>query len=388
MKAICWHGRNDVRVDTVPDPVIQNPDDIIIRITSTAICGSDLHILHGLVAGMKAGDVIGHEPMGEVVEVGSAVRKVRVGDRVVVPFDISCGSCWFCDRQLFSLCDNSNPNREMAAAQMGMSPAACFGYSHMLGGFAGGQAQFMRVPYGDVGPIKIPEGIPDEKVLFLSDILPTGWMAAENCDIQPGETVAVWGCGPVGLFSIASAWMQGAGRVIAIDRVPERLDMARAKLKAETINFADVDVYEQLMAMTKGRGPDCCIDAVGAESSTTGAMKALDEVRDAVRLDSDRPHALSEIFKCCRKGGKISGPGVYFGILPLPWGTFMNKGLTMRSGQTHTQKYMPRLLQMIESDKFDPSFIITHTLPLDEGPNAYKLFRDKKDNCVKVVLKP
>jgi len=264
MKALCWHGKNDVRIDTVPDPRIEEQTDVIIRVTTTGICGSDLHILHGNVSGMKPGDVIGHEPMGEVIEVGRDVKKLKRGDRVVVPFDISCGACWFCEREMFSLCDTSNPNRKEAAKMMGMSPAACFGYSHMLGGIPGGQAEFMRVPYADVGPIVIPDGMSDDRVVFLSDIFPTGWMAAENCDIQPGETVAVWGCGPVGQFAMASAWMQGAGRVIGIDRVPERLSLARVKNKVEVINFAERDVYEELMVMTGGRGPDCCIDAVGA----------------------------------------------------------------------------------------------------------------------------
>jgi threonine dehydrogenase-like Zn-dependent dehydrogenase len=392
MKALCWHGKYDVRVDTVPDPKIEDPRDVVIKVTSTAICGSDLHLYDGYMKTMKAGDVLGHEPMGEVVEVGADVKNLKVGDRVVVPFTISCGHCFFCDKQLYSLCDNSNPNADMAKAVLGQSPAGLFGYSHMLGGFAGGQAEYMRVPYADVGPLKIENGMPDEQVLFLSDIFPTGYMAAENAQIEPGDTVAVWGCGPVGQLTIQSAWMFGAGRVIAIDRVPERLRMAEQSGKAETINFEEVDgsVYDRLMEMTGGRGPDRCIDAVGTEAHGMGAVDAmLDKAKAAVMLGTDRPHVLREAIMCCRKGGTISIPGVYFGFLDkIPFGAFVNKGLTMKTGQTHVQKYHRELLKRIEAAEIDPSFIITHRLPLEEGPAAYKTFRDKEDGCIKVVLNP
>lgn len=390
MKAICWHGVGDVRVDSVPEPVIADPTDVIVQITSTAICGSDLHLLDGFMPTMQAGDVIGHEPMGVVVEVGKDVKKTKVGDRVVVPFTIACGDCWFCSQQLFSMCDVSNPNADMARAAMGHSPAALFGYSHMLGGFSGGQAEYLRVPYGDVGPIKIESDLPDEKVLFLSDIFPTGYMAAENAQIEPGDTVAVWGCGPVGQFAIQSAWMFNAGRVIAIDCVPERLELARSYGKAETIDFMQEKVYDRLMEETKGRGPDRCIDAVGAEAHGTGSLDAVvDRVKSAVRMTTDRAHALREAIMCCRKGGTLSIPGVYIGFPDkLPFGALMNKGLTVKTGQTHVNKYSKMLLEKIEDGQIDPSAIITHTLPLSEGPEAYKLFRDKKDACIKVVLKP
>ena len=390
MKALCWHGKYDVRVDNVPDPRIQNPGDAIIRITSTAICGSDLHLYDGYMKTMEKGDVLGHEPMGEVVEIGPGVKKLKVGDRVVVPFTISCGSCFFCERGLFSLCDTSNPNADMAKAVMGQSPAGLFGYSHMLGGFAGGQAEYLRVPYADVGPIKIPDGLTDEKVLFLSDIFPTGYMAAINADIEPGDTVAVWGCGPVAQFAIQSAWMLGAGRVIAIDRVPERLNMAYTYGKAETINFEHMGVYDRLMEMTGGRGPDRCIDAVGAEAHAHGSPDALlDKAKAAVMLGTDRPHVLREAIMCCRKGGTLSIPGVYIGFLDkVPMGAAMNKGITFRMGQTHVQAYGELLLNMIQEGKIDPSFVITHRLALDDAPGAYKTFRDKEDGCIKVVLKP
>ncbi len=390
MKAICWHGLGDVRYETVPDPIIADPTDAIVRITSTAICGSDLHLYDGFMPTMQAGDVLGHEPMGVVVEVGSEVKKLKAGDRVVVPFTISCGACWFCQQQMFSLCDNSNPNADIAKKAMGHSPAGLFGYSHMLGGFSGGQAEYLRVPYADVGPIKIESDLPDEKVLFLSDIFPTGYMAAVNAEIQPGDVVAVWGCGPVGQFCIQSAWMFKPSRVFAIDRVPERLEMARTVGRAETINFDDQNVYETLMEATKGRGPDRCIDAVGAEAHGAGSVDAvIDRVKSAVRLTTDRVHALRDAIFCCRKGGTLSVPGVYIGFPDkLPFGALMNKGLTVKTGQTHVNKYSGDLLQKIERGEIDPSFVITHRLPLSEGPNAYKTFRDKKDNCIKVVLKP
>lgn len=390
MKAICWHGKEDVRVDSVPDPKIEDPRDVIIRVTATAICGSDLHLYDGFMPTMEDGDVIGHEPMGEVVEVGSQVTKLKLGDRVVVPFSISCGTCYFCAKQMFSLCDTSNPNAEMARKAMGHSPAGLFGYSHMLGGFAGGQAEYLRVPYADVGPQKIESDLSDEQVLFLSDIFPTGYMAAENAEIEPGDTVAVWGCGPVAQFCIQSAWMLGAGRVIAIDRVPERLEMARAHGKAETINFDEDTVYDKLMEMTGGRGPDRCIDAVGCEAHGTGSFDAvMDKVKSTMYLTTDRAHVLREIIMCCRKGGTLSVPGVYIGYPDkVPFGALMNKGLTLKTGQTHTQRYTAPLLKMIEEGKIDPSFVITHRLPLEEGPEAYRTFRDKKDGCIKVVLRP
>jgi threonine dehydrogenase-like Zn-dependent dehydrogenase len=390
MRALCWHGVGDIRYDSVPDPKIADPGDVIVRITSTAICGSDLHLYDGFMPTMQAGDVIGHEPMGIVEEVGKDVKKLQKGDRVVVPFTISCGHCWFCQQQLFSLCDTSNPNAEIARQAMGQSPAALFGYSHMLGGFAGGQAEFLRVPFADVGPLKIESDLSDEKVLFLSDIFPTGYMAAENANIKPGDTVAVWGCGPVGQFAIQSAWMFKAGRVFAIDCVPERLEMAKRESKAEAINFAEENVYERLMAETKGRGPDSCIDAVGAEAHGTGSVDAvMDRVKSSVRMTTDRAHAIREAIMCCRKGGTLSIPGVYIGFPDkFPLGALMNKGLTVKAGQTHVAKYHKHLLTRIEKGEIDPSFVITHRLPLSEGPDAYKTFRDKKDNCIKVVLKP
>jgi threonine dehydrogenase-like Zn-dependent dehydrogenase len=390
MRALCWHGKNKVQVDTVPDPQIQEPMDAIIKITSTAICGSDLHLLDGFMMGMESGDVLGHEPMGIVVDTGSAVTKLRKGDRVVVPFVIACGHCFFCTKQLYSCCDTTNPDAEKASKLMGHAPAGLFGYSHLLGGYAGGQAEYLRVPHADVGPIKIESDLSDEKVLFLSDIFPTGFMAAENAEIQPGDTVAVWGCGPVAQMAIQSCWMLGAGRVIAIDRVPERLEMAMTHGKAETINFDQENVYERLNAMTEGRGPDRCIDAVGVEAHGTGAVDAvLDNVKTAVKLGTDRAHVLREAIMCCRKGGTISVPGVYVGLIDkLPFGAVMNKGLTIKTGQTHVQRYTEPLLKKIEGGEIDPSFIITHRLPLEKAPAAYKTFRDKEDGCIKVVLKP
>lgn len=388
MRALVWHDTGDVRLDTVPDPTIQEPTDAIVRITATCICGSDLHLYDGYMPGMKAGDVLGHEPMGIVEEVGSAVTRLKKGDRVVVPFTISCGTCWFCRHGLFSACDVSNPNAEMAAKIMGHSPAGLFGYSHLLGGFPGGQAEYLRVPYADVGPVKVPDGLTDEQVVFLSDIYPTGYMAAENAEIEPGDTVAIWGCGPVGQFAIRSAWMFGAGRVIAIDRVPERLAMAKAG-NAETINYEDSDVYETLQEMTGGRGPDRCIDAVGSEAHVSGIKGVYDKVKQTARLEQDRPHVIREALKCCRKGGTLSVPGVYIGFADkIPLGTMMNKGITIRTGQTHVQRYTEPLLQSIVDGKIDPSFVVTHTAPLEQGPELYKTFRDKEDGCIKVVLKP
>jgi threonine dehydrogenase-like Zn-dependent dehydrogenase len=390
MRALCWHGKGDVRCDTVPDPQIQDPRDAIIKITACAICGSDLHLYDGYTPGMEAGDILGHENMGEVVEVGSANTKLKVGDRVVVPFNIACGECYFCQKQLWSLCDRSNPNADTIAKLMGHSPSGLFGYSHLFGGFAGGQAEYLRVPYADVGPIKVPDGLTDEQVLFLSDILPTGYMAAENAEIEPGDTVAIWGCGPVGQMTIKSAWMLDAGRVIAIDNVPERLAMAQEQGKAETINFDNADVYDQLMEMTGGRGPDRCIDAVGTEAHADGAIGSiLDKAKAAVFLATDRPSVLREVIMCCRKGGTISVPGVYIGVVDkIPFGAYMNKGLTMKTGQTHTHRYLAPLLEKVQNGEIDPSFVITHRATLEEGPELYKAFRDKQDGCIKVVMKP
>lgn len=390
MKALCWHGKGDVRCETVPDPKIEDSRDAIVKVTACAICGSDLHLYDGYMPTMKAGDVLGHETMGEVVEVGKENNKLKVGDRVVIPFNIACGDCYFCRKQLWSLCDRSNPNRAQAAEIMGHSPSGLFGYSHLLGGFAGGQAEYIRVPYADVGPIKIPDGVPDEQVLFLSDIFPTGYMAAENAGIEKGDTVAVWGCGPVAQFTIQSAWMLGAGRVIAIDRVPERLEMARKHGRAETINFDNEDVYDRLQEMTKGRGPDCCIDAVGTEAHVGGAIgSVVDKVKTSLYLATDRPSVLREIIMCCRKGGTISVPGVYVGVVDkIPFGAFMNKALTMRTGQTHTHRYLAPLLEKVQSGQIDPSFVITHRAGLEDGPELYKKFRDKEDGCIKVVMTP
>lgn len=390
MRALCWHGKGDVRVDRVPDPQILDARDAIIKITATAICGSDLHLFNGFMPTMEEGDILGHEPMGVVVEVGSEVKKLRKGDRVVVPFTISCGTCFFCKKGLFSVCETSNPNAELARKAMGHSPAGLFGFSHMLGGFPGGQAEYLRVPFADVGPIKIESDLPDEKVLFLSDIFPTGYMAAENAGIEPGDTVAVWGCGPVGQFAIQSAWMLGAGRVIAIDRVPERLAMARSLSKAETINFEEADVYDRLQELTSGRGPDRCIDAVGTEAhASSGLDAAIDKAKVMVHLGTDQPHVLREAIKCCRSAGTLSIPGAYVGMVDkIPFGALMNKGLTIRSGQTHMQRYMEPLLQKIEQGQIDPSQIITHRLKLDDAPKAYETFRDKQDGCIKVVMTP
>ncbi|HEY9691534.1 MAG TPA: zinc-dependent alcohol dehydrogenase [Oculatellaceae cyanobacterium] len=389
MKALCWHGSNDVRVDTVPDPKILNPRDAIIKITSTAICGSDLHIYNGFIPSMQSGDILGHEFMGEVIEVGSGVKKVKKGDRVVVPFTISCGNCYFCQQDLWSLCDNSNPNAWMIEPMYGHSPAGLFGYSHLFGGYAGGQAEYARVPFADVGLLKIPDGLTDDQVLFLTDIFPTGYMAAENCNIKPGDVVAVWGCGPVGLFAIKSAYMLGAERVIAIDRVPERLQMAKEQCNAEVINYEEVDAGEAVKEMTGGRGPDSVIDAVGLEAHGTGADSLYDQVKQAVRLETDRPTALRQLIVACRKGGHVSVAGVYGGFLDkIPMGAAFNKGLTFKMGQTHVHKYLRPLLERVQNGEIDPSFVITHKLPLDQAPHGYKIFRDKKENCIKVVLKP
>ena len=391
MKALCWYGSGDVRVESVPDPVIEDPKDAIVQITSTAICGSDLHLYDGYMPTMEKGDVLGHENMGRVVEVGSEVKNLKPGDRVVVPFNIACGDCYFCKNELFSLCDRSNPNAEMAKKAMGHSPAGLFGYSHLMGGFRGGQAEYLRVPYADVGPLKLPnDGLPDEKLLFLSDIFPTGYMAAENCQITQGDTVAVWGCGPVGQFAIKSAWMMGAGRVLAIDNVPARLELACANDLCETINFDENDVHERLMDLTAGRGPDSCIDAVGCEAHAGGTLDGtMDVLRTSTFLATDRPHVLRQAIMACRKGGTISIPGVYIGFGDkIPIGAAMNKALTIKQGQTHTHKYMRPLFEKIECGEIDPSFVITHEMALDDAPEAYEMFKNKEDNCIKVILKP
>ncbi len=390
MRALCWHGHGDVRVDTVPDPIIEHPRDAIIKITSCAICGSDLHLLDGYQPTMKSGDILGHENMGIVVEVGAEVRNLKKGDRVVVPFTISCGDCWFCKKGLFSACERTNPNAEMAAKAMGRSPAGLFGFSHMLGGYSGGQAEYLRVPMADVGPIKIPENLTDEQALFLSDIFPTGYMAAENAQIKDGDTVAIYGCGPVGQFAIRSALMMGAGRVIAIDEVPERLAMAEAG-GAETLDFSKVDVYEELTSRTANRrGPDSCIDAVGCEAAGHGGADAvLDKAKAAVKLATDRVHVLRQAIMACRMGGTLSVPGVYVGMGDkIPIGALMNKGLTVKTGQTHVQAYTKPLLAKIEAGEIDPSFVVTHPASLEEAPTMYKKFRDKKDGVIKVVLHP
>ncbi len=389
MKANCWNGAMDLRVQEVPEPRILNPRDAIIRITSTAICGSDLHIYDGYIPTMMKGDILGHEFMGEVVEVGPAVKNLKVGDRVVNPFPIACGNCFFCTSGQFSLCENSNPNAWMAEKFWGRSPAGLFGYSHMLGGYAGGQAEYARIPFADVGPIQVPQHLSDEQVLFLSDIFPTGYMAAENCAIKPGDTIAVWGCGPVGLFAIASAFLLGAERVIAIDRFEERLRKAREDCKAETLNYDVVDPAEALQEMTGGRGPDACIDAVGMEAHGHGFFGTYDRVKKALHMATDRPTALREAILACRNGGTVSVPGVYGGLLDkVPMGAVVNRALTIKSGQTHVQRYLRPLLQLIEEGRIDPSFVVSHRLALDEAPQGYAMFRDKQDECIKVVLKP
>ena len=389
MKALCWYGKEDVRVQAVPDPKILNPHDAIVRITTTAICGSDLHLYNGFIPGMEQGDILGHEFMGEVVEAGSEVKRLKTGDRVVVPFNISCGECFFCKSDLWSLCDNTNPNAPLLQKLYGSSGGGLFGYSHLYGGYAGGQAEYVRVPFADVGPMVIDNGIADEQVLFLSDIFPTGYMAAQNCNIQPGDVIAVWGCGPVGQFAIQSAYLLGAERVIAIDQVPERLRMARDCGKAETLNFADGDVVEKLQAMTGGRGPDACIDAVGMEAHTGGIEEVYDRAKQALMLESDRPGVLRRAIMACRKGGTVSIPGVYGGLIDkVPMGAAFAKGLTFKMGQTHAPRYMRPLFEMVRKGEIDPSFVISHRFALDDAPKAYAIFNARQDGCTKVVLKP
>lgn len=385
MKAACWYGSHDIRVETVPDPEIINGRDAIIKITSTAICGSDLHLYDGYIPTMEKGDIMGHEFMGEVVETGKEVSNLKKGDRVVVPFTIACGHCYFCEHNLWSLCDNSNPNAAMAEAMYGYSASGLFGYSHLYGGYAGGQAEYARVPFADVGPLKVPDNLSDEQVLFLTDVFPTGYMAAENCNIQRGDTVAVWGCGPVGQFAIKSAYILGAERVIAIDRFPERLYMAREQGKAEVINYEGQDVVEMLKQMTGGRGPDACIDAVGLESHGS----TYDMVKQKARLATDRPHVLRQAIQACRKGGTVSLPGVYGGFLDkIPFGAAFAKGLTFKMGQTHVHRYLQPLLNLVKEGTIDPSFIITHKMSLEDAAHGYDIFKHKEDNCIKVVLKP
>jgi threonine dehydrogenase-like Zn-dependent dehydrogenase len=389
MKALTWHGKHDIRCETVPDPKIQDNRDAIIKVTACAICGSDLHIYDGMIPQMKSGDVLGHETMGEVVEVGSNVRNLRPGDRVVVPFTISCGECFFCQKGFYSACERSNPDKKIAEEVWGHSPAGLFGYSHMLGGYPGGQAEYLRVPYADVGPIKIENGLSDEQVLFLSDIFPTGYMAADFCNIKGGETIAIWGCGPVGQFAIRSAFLLGAGKVIAIDTVQERLKLAQ-EAGAETIDFMKDDVYERIQEMTHGRGADACIDAVGTEAEPTASVDSMvDRAKTAVFLGTDRPHVLRQAIQCCRNFGVVSIVGVYGGYVDkIPMGSAINRGLTFRMAQTPVQRYLPELLGRIEKGEIDPSFVITHRVKLEDGPAMYKTFRDKQDGCIKVVMTP
>jgi threonine dehydrogenase-like Zn-dependent dehydrogenase len=389
MRANCWIGKQDVRVEQVPDPQILNQRDAIVKITSTAICGSDLHLYNGFVPTMESGDILGHEFMGEVVEVGRGVNNLQKGDRVVVPFPIACGSCFSCQQGLFSVCENSNPNAWMAEKMWGHSPAGVFGYSHLLGGFAGGQAEYARVPFADVGPIKVPEDLTDDQVLFLSDIFPTGYMGAEMCNIQPGDTIAVWGCGPVGQFAMKSAFLLGAERVIGIDRFPDRLRMAREKVGAQTLNYEEVDIQDALKELTGGRGPDSCIDAVGLEAHTPGMVGAYDRAKQALMLESDRPIALRQAIMACRNGGTVSVIGVYGGFIDkFPMGSVMNRSLTIRTGQCHVQRYMRPLLERIQNGDIDPSFVITHHMRLEDAAEGYAIFKDKQDDCIKIVLKP
>jgi threonine dehydrogenase-like Zn-dependent dehydrogenase len=389
MRAVCWRGVQRVAVETVPDPHVINPRDAIVRITSTAICGSDLHLYNGFIPGMAPGDVLGHEFMGEVVEVGPGVTNLRAGDRVVVPFNIACGGCFFCQKTMWSLCDNSNPNSRLLERAYGYSGSGLFGYSHLYGGYAGGQAEYARVPFADVGCFKVPRDLPDEKLLFLTDIFPTGYMAAENCDIKPGDVVAVWGCGPVGLFAIKSAFLLGAERVIAIDFVEGRLKKAREECKAETLNSEEVDVFEALDEMTGGRGPDSCMDAVGLEAHGTTIGALYDRAKVSMMLATDRPTVLRQCIMACRKGGSVSIPGVYGGLLDkVPFGAAFAKGLTLKMGQTHTHRYVKPLLERVQKGEIDPSFVISHRFNLADAPSAYELFLRHKDECVKVVLKP
>jgi threonine dehydrogenase-like Zn-dependent dehydrogenase len=390
MRANCWMGKTSLEVREVPDPTILNARDAIVRVTSTAICGSDLHLYNGYIPTMRKGDILGHEFMGEVVEVGPAVSNLKVGDRVVVPFPIACGACFACQRELYSLCENTNPNAAIAEKLLGHSPAGIFGYSHMLGGYPGGQAEYVRVPFADVGPLVIEDDLSDEQLLFLSDIFPTGYMGAELCDIKPGDVVAVWGAGPVGLLAMASARLLGAERVIAIDRFPYRLQLAAEHTGAEPINYEESDVAEVLQWLTAGRGPDACIDAVGLEAHQSNrALNAYDRTKQVARLETDRPHALREAIISCRNGGTVSVIGVYGGMVDkFPMGSVMNRFLTIRAGQCHAHRYLRPLLERIRNREIDPSFVISHRLPLDQAPQGFEMFRDKQDDCTKIVLTP
>jgi threonine dehydrogenase-like Zn-dependent dehydrogenase len=389
MRAVTWHGKEDVRVENVPDPKIEEGRDAIVKVTTAAICGSDLHLYNGFMLGMKSGDIIGHEFMGEVVEVGPQNKKLKAGDRVVVPFTIVCGECEQCQRKNFSVCERTNRKKELGDKAFGHSTAGLFGYSHLTGGYPGGQAEYVRVPYADVGPVKIENGFTDEQVLFLGDIFPTGWQAAVACDIQPTDTVAIWGAGPVGQFCIRSATLLGAKKVISIDRVPERLEMARAG-GAITIDIQKESVSERLEELTGGKGPEKCIDAVGLEAHSTGSVDAVyDRVKQATMMENDRPHVLREMIYACRPAGTISVPGVYSGLADkIPLGPLMNKGLTLRTGQTHVNRWTDDLLHRIEEGQIDPSFVVTHRAKLDDAPKLYRTFREKKDGCIKVVLNP
>ncbi len=389
MKALCWHGKNDIRYDTVPDPSIEDPRDAIVKVSSCAICGSDLHLYDHFIPGMESGDVMGHEFMGEVVEVGANVHRLRPGDRVVVPFTIFCGECEQCLRGNYSVCERSNRNRELGDKAFGHATAGLFGYSHLTGGYAGGQAEYVRVPFADTTHIKVPDSLSDEQVLFLGDIFPTGWQAVVQCDVQSGDTVAIWGAGPVGQFCVRSAVLLGARQVICIDRVPERLSMAEAG-GAIAINFDEESVLERLNELTRGKGPEKCIDAVGLEAHATRSLDSVyDRAKQAVMLETDRPHVLREMIYVCRPAGVLSIPGVYGGLVDkLPMGPLMNKGLTVRTGQTHVNRWTDDLLRRIEVGQIDPSFVITHQVGLEQGPDMYRVFRDKLDNCIKVVLKP
>jgi threonine dehydrogenase-like Zn-dependent dehydrogenase len=389
MKALCWHGKHDIRCDEVRDPSIEHPRDAIVRVTSCAICGSDLHLYDGFIPAMETGDIMGHEFMGEVVEVGSENKKLKVGDRVVVPFTIICGECEQCRRGFFSVCERTNRNKDAADKAFGHTTAGLFGYSHLTGGYSGGQAEYVRVPYADVAPVKIPDGLTDEQALFLGDIFPTGWQAVVQCEIQPTDTVAIWGCGPVGQFCIRSAILLGAEQVIAIDNVPERLRMAENG-GAVTINFEKESVIERLNDLTRGKGPEKCIDAVGMEAHATATIDSIyDTVKQAMMLETDRSHVLREMAYVCRAAGTLSVPGVYGGIIDkFPIGMIMNKGLTIRTGQTHVNRWSDDLLRRIQEGQIDPSFVITHTVGLEQGPDMYKTFRDKQDGCVKVIMKP
>jgi threonine dehydrogenase-like Zn-dependent dehydrogenase len=389
MRALRWHGKHDIRCDTVPDPVIEEGRDAIIKMSTCAICGSDLHLFDGFMPTMESGDIMGHEFMGEVVEVGKDNKALKVGDRVVVPFTIFCGDCDQCKRGNFSVCERSNRNKDKADKVFGHTTAGLFGYSHLTGGYAGGQAEYVRVPMADTTHVKIPDGLTDEQVLFLGDIFPTGWQAAVNCDIQPDDTVAIWGAGPVGQMAIRSAVLLGAKHVVVIDRVPERLAMAKAG-GAIVINFDEESVLDRLKDLTNGKGPEKCIDAVGMESHATRSVDAMyDRVKQAVMLESDRPHVLREMIYVCRPAGILSVPGVYGGLIDkIPFGASMNKGLTWKMGQTHVKRWTDDLLNRIQEGQIDPSFVITHTVSMEDGPAMYKTFRDKEDGCIKVVIKP